>query len=158
MSEDSELVARPRRLWHQFYLWHLFVLTVVVAILAAFFGWVLRQEASGRHARAVQKRIESLAARRPSDMTPSEWESAVAWTLNLHGNSLLRFQAEPATIRWFEQRLAQKLRGDVNMSTIHWIWDEYAEICSGGAHYQRFRRQMEDEIERGGGGWGLNIP
>jgi hypothetical protein len=67
-------------------------------------------------------------------------------------------QADGPTIRRFEGQLAKKLAGDVNMETIHWIWNEYAEICPGGANYQRFKTVMMEEIEQGGANWGMNIP
>lgn len=137
----------------------MFVTIAVLGVLFAGYGWLNRRFFEPRRqSDAVEMRLESLASRRPNDMSPRQWESAVAWTLNLHGNSLIMFQAGGEQIRRLDQRLANKLAGEVNMDTIHWIWDEYAEICSGGARYQRFRAQMDDEIGRGGGNWGLNVP
>lgn len=109
-----------------------------------------------RESADVEHVLRSLTERRPPTMTPPEWESAVAWTLNLHGNSLLSFQADAATIRSFRDELEAKLAEPVNMATIHWIWDSYAGLCRGGKNYQRFRTQMDDEIANGGGDWGLN--
>lgn len=137
----------------------LFIILGVLAVLFAGYGWFYRKfEEPLRHSDAVKRHLESLVNRRPHDMSPRQWESAVAWTLNLHGNSLIMFQADGPTISKFEQRLAERLNGDVNMETIHWIWDEYAKICPGGESYQRFRSQMIDEIESGGGNWLMNVP
>jgi hypothetical protein len=137
----------------------LFILLAVCAVLFAAFGWFHRQMIEPRRASAaVEQRLKSLAGRRPKDMTPRQWESAVAWTQNLHGNSLMFAQADGPTIRRFEGQLAKKLAGDVNMETIHWIWDRYADICPGGANYQRFKPMMMEEIEQGGANWGMNIP
>ena len=137
----------------------MFAAITVLAVLFAGYGWLNRRFFEPRRqSDAIERRLESLGRRRPNDMSPRQWESAVAWTLNLHGNSLIMFQADGEQIRRLDQRLAKKLAGEVNMDTIHWIWDEYAEICSGGASYQRFRAQMEDEIAQGGGNWGLNVP
>ena len=91
-------------------------------------------------------------------MTARQWESAVAWTLNLHGNSLLQFQASLGDITEFRSELGDRLNGPVDMSTINWIWDRYAGLCSGGENYQRFRPQMNDEILKGGANWGLAVP
>ena len=44
------------------------------------------------------------------------------------------------------------------MNTILWIWDQYAEMCSNGAAYQRFRPRMLSEVEAGGANWGLEVP
>ena len=143
----------------QFGIRSLFVLLAVLAVMFAGYGWFHRRYVEPRRAcEAIQRRLNSLAGRRPQDMTRRQWESAVAWTSNLHGNSLMFAQADGPTIRRFEGQLAKKLAGDVNMETIHWIWDEYADICPGGASYQRFKPMMLDEIEHGGANWGLNIP
>ena len=137
----------------------LFVAITVLAVLFAGYGWLDRRILEPRRrSESVHRRLESLARRRPNDLSPRQWESAVAWTLNLHGNSLVRFQADGTKLRNFDERLAKKLAGEVNLDTIHWIWDEYAEICSGGANYQRFRSRMDEEIGSGGADWGLNVP
>lgn len=154
---SSETSNAPARI--QFGIRGLFIVLTVLAGLLAGSGWFYRRHVEPRqHADAIEKHLESLALRRPKDLTPRQWESAVAWTLNLHGNSLLSFQADGTTIRRLERRLASKLRGDVNLETIHWIWDAYAEACPGGARYQRFRAMMVEEIEAGGGSWGMNVP
>ena len=75
--------------------------------------------------------------------------------------SLLSFEASGPTIEAFEQRLKQKLDGDVDLETIYWIWDEYAGICPHGASYQRFRVQMQDDIDNVGPNddpWGMRVP
>ena len=150
---------KPDRAAIRFGIRSLFLVLTMLAVLFAAYGWLYRRVIEPRQqANAVEKQLEALARRRPKELTPRQWESAVAWTRNLHGNSLLPFQADGPTIRRFELRLAKKLRGNVNLETIHWIWDEYAAICPGGKNYQRFRSQMIDEIEQGGANWGMNVP
>jgi hypothetical protein len=140
----------------------LLAVVAVLCVLFAIYGWYDRTFiAPGRHSEAVRRSIESLVNRRPADMTRGQWGCAVAWTLNLHGNSLLSFEAHGPTIAAFEKRLKEKLAGDVNMQTIHWIWSEYAKICPHGASYQRFRAAMLEEIDSVGPNddpWGMNVP
>lgn len=137
----------------------LFVLITVIAIPLAGYAWLDRRFGEPRRqAQAVERRLESLAMRRPSSMSRRQWESAVAWTLNLHGNSLIMFQADASEIRTFDQKLAKRLSGNVDLETIHWIWDEYAKACPGGANYQKFRSHMDYEIKSGGGNWGMHVP
>jgi|GEM_PF-3369636 len=137
-------------------IWALLALALIVSA-----GWyvdylILRPH---RIAREINSHILSLAGRRPADMSRQQWTSAVAWTSNLHGNSLISFQTDTRTIGEFRDRLRERLDQNVDMSTIHWIWDAYAEVCPGGARYQRFRRIMLDEIEQGGSAWiGINVP
>ena len=45
----------------------------------------------------------------------------------------------------------------IDMKTIHWIWDSYADLGHGGKRYQRFRQQMINEIEKGGGNHGFAV-
>ena len=94
----------------QFNLRQVLLLFVALSVLLAASGWYYRTYVEPMHqARAVERRLHALATRRPADMSPRQGESAVAWTSNLHGNSLLPFQADGATIRRFEERLAEKL-------------------------------------------------
>ena len=93
-------------------------------------------------------------------MTRKQWESAVAWTNNVHGNSQT-YLAEVDAIRSLRLEIERKLEdtdGDVDMETIHWIWDSYARLCNGGKRYQRFRQQMIDDIANGNVNWGIPIP
>jgi hypothetical protein len=140
----------------------LFVALALLAILFSAYGWFNRNIVEPRrHSDAVKRLIESLVDRRPPGVTRGQWGSAVAWTLNLHGNSLLMFEADGASIKAFEQRFEQKLAGEVNMETIHWIWSEYERICPHGATYQRFKAQMQEEIDTVGtnvDSWGMNVP
>jgi hypothetical protein len=137
-------------------------LFIGLALLAVVLGgavWFHRAYIEPRqHALAIDQDLRALRLRRPENLTPRQWESAVAWTSNLHGNSLLRFQTDLPTLRRFRQRLKQKLTGEVDLQTIYWIWDEYAKVCKGGKDYQRFREMMQEEIDAGGASWGLQVP
>ena len=111
-------------------------------------------------ARLLNSVIWQLVDHRPPDMTPKQWESAVAWTNNLDCNSLT-FLAPAESIRSLRLELEAKLKGTdrpVDMDTVNWIWDSYAELCHGGKRYQRFRGQMTDDIENGRVNWGIQIP
>ena len=138
-----------RNRFHSAVRW-LFVVFGLLTVLAAY-GWFHRTIVEPRrHSAAVERHLDSLSTRSPTDMTPQQWEVAVVWIHNLHHNSLIMFEAGGPEISRFEQRLADKLAGDVNMGTIHWIWDEYAAICPGGHRYQKFKPQMIEEIEHYG--------
>ncbi len=134
------------------------ILSVVSMILAAGVAFYRSFIEPRRISDEIQSHLRTLATRRPQSMTPHQWEAAVAWTSNLHGNSSYSFLGDPniPAMRAFERRLAQKLEGHVDMQTIDWIWDEYAELCECGADYQKFRPQMYEEISSGQD-WGYNI-
>ncbi|MBC7818316.1 MAG: hypothetical protein IAG10_15630 [Planctomycetaceae bacterium] len=135
---------------------------VILGLLVAACGWFDRKFlAPRRHDKAVEQLIGSLAQRRPPDVTRGQWASAVAWTWNLHGNSLLFIEADAPTIAAFEQRLRDRLAGKVDMETIDWIWNEYARLCPHGASFQRFKQRMQEEIETVGPDddpWGMKVP
>jgi hypothetical protein len=139
----------------------LVIVFVVCGLLAGYMWFHYRIVVPRRHADSVERLLQSLVDRRPADVTRGQWGSAVAWTLNLHANSLLPFEADGATIAAFERRLQAKLQGDVDMQTIDWIWAEYARLCPHGASYQRFKAMMQDEIDTvapDADAWGMNVP
>lgn len=135
---------------------------VILGGLFAAYGWYYRTILVPRHHHdEIQRLIYSLAQRRPATMTRGQWGSAVAWTRNLHGNSMLVFEADGSTLTAFEQRLRTRLEGNVDMGTIHWIWGEYADICPHGASYQKFKPMMLEEIGSVGPNddvWGMKVP
>lgn len=136
------------------------VFTMVVIVCCATYYKFQNWRAPYREDRALGAVIWRLADHRPADMTPKQWESAVAWTVNLHCNSLT-FLAPADSIRQLRLEIESKLDNtdrSIDIETIHWIWDSYANLCPAGDRYQRFRKQMTDEIESGGGNWGIEIP
>lgn len=152
-SDDS---ATKRRAWR---FRAVIVLTVAAACVFAYFKFEQWREPY-REARLLNTVIWQLVDHRPPDMTPKQWESAVAWTNNLDCNSLT-FLAPADSIRSLRLELETKLDSTskpIDMGTINWIWDSYAKLCRGGERYQRFRKQMTDEIASGGGNWGIAIP
>lgn len=153
----SRSAAQPTRLrkW-------LVAVIVVLGLIVSACGWFDRKYlAPRRHDKTVERLIGSLAQRRPPNVTRGQWASAVAWTWNLHGNSLLMFEVDGPTIAAFEQRLKDRLDGNVDMATIDWIWNEYAHLSPHGAKYQRFKARMHEEIETVGPDddpWGMKVP
>ena len=138
---------------------HRFRLLLVAFVAAACFLGYNWLKASGREDQRLNAVIWRLAGHCPANMTPLQWSSAVAWTNNLHCNSLA-FQAPSESIRELRLEIEQKLDSGIepiDMGTIHWIWDSYAAICDGGERYQRFRKQIIDEIEEGGRNYGFAI-
>ena len=126
----------------------------VCALITVAIWWPSESFRESVKLRAV---IESLAKRRPPNMEPRQWESAVAWTINLDANSLT-YRADASSIRSLREQLELKLESNIDMETITWIWDSYAELCTSGKRYQRFRQLMLDEIAAGGGNWSIDVP
>lgn len=135
---------------------------VLASFLFGGFAWLHRTIlAPRREARAVERLLESLVDRRPDGVTRGQWGSAVAWTLNLHSNSMLMFEASAPRIAIFKEELQDRLSDRVSMKTIYWIWSEYAKLTRHGADYQRFQVQMINEIDNVGPNddpWGMDVP
>lgn len=148
--------------WYQFSLRSLLIAVAVVSVVVSCFAWWHRAVTERRELdRQIMVTVRSLAKKRPPNMTRGEWGSAVAWTELLVGNSLLPFEAEADDLRRFQRELEARAEGDVDMSTILWIWDEVGRLTRAGREYQRFRPQMLEEIERVGPNddpWGMNVP
>lgn len=153
---SAEEPTTQRRTWR---FWTFIVVALVAIGGFAIFKYQQWREPY-RETRLLHDVIWRLADHRPPDMTQRQWESAVAWTNNLHCNSLT-FLATADSIRSLRLELEKRLDdsdSSIDMDTIHWIWDSYAQLCRGGERYQRFRKQMTEEIEAGGGNWGISIP
>jgi hypothetical protein len=60
------------------------------------------------------------------------------------------FPGQAGDMRRFQSELDEKVNGDVDMTTILWIWDRYTTLTPAGGEYQRFRRVMLDEVEQVG--------
>jgi hypothetical protein len=147
---------------YQFGLRSLLIVVTIVALVLGGWYWWNRSVAEPRERNdRIRALVDYLALKRPRDMTRSQWGSAVAWTHNLVGNSLLNFEADVDDLRRFQTELERRAGGDVDMATIHWIWDEHARLTPSGARYQRFREVMLDEIARVGPNddpWGMHVP
>ncbi len=73
------------------------IMTIAILCGAAYYKYQQWREPY-REDLALHEVIRRLADHRPVDMTPKQWESAVAWTNNLHCNSLT-FLAPAESIR-----------------------------------------------------------
>ena len=98
------------------------------------------------YAKKLESHIDGLYAKKPSGLNPAQWQCLVDWTRNLHGNSLIAFQTSTRDISEFEARIEKGVSGKVDAATIEWIWDEYANVCSGGEKYQRFRIMVNESL------------
>jgi hypothetical protein len=131
----------------QFTLKTLLTTTAIIAVCCAA-AVAIKQSIVGRnhYASKLGVHIDSLYGRRPANLNAARWDCMVDWTHNLHCNSLIAFQTSTAEIASFEARLDERLSGKVDVATIEWIWDEYANVCRGGQAYQRFRLSANEDL------------
>jgi hypothetical protein len=134
---------------------------VLGVLLSCFARWYWAATGFIEKERQIKATVESLAKRRPHAMTRGQWGCAVAWTVNLVGNSGLQNESKLDDLSRFQRELDQRTKGEVDMATILWIWDQHAKLTRAGKEYQRFRRQMLAEIESVGENddpWAMNVP
>ena len=159
---DPQPAARKLKLrWYQYSLRSLLVAVTIFCVLMTFVSRFYRQYELRRTANQIMATVRSLEKKRPHTMTRGQWGCAMAWTEHLVGNSQLPFQAELGSLHRFQWELDEKTKGNVDMTTIYWIWDQHARLTSAGRDYQKFRNVMLDEIARVGPNdnpWVMNIP
>ena len=95
----------------------------------------------------VQADLESLKQKRPRDIERAQWAYVIGWTLNAHGNC----GGHPNFVdsdmaELFADELENKLRGEVGMDTIDWIWDEYMRF-SKVKSYDQFRPTSPERLK-----------
>ena len=135
------------------------VICATTIVVVAFCMWAHQRGERRQLEAVIESHIKSLAYKRPSELSKLEWESAVAWTLNLHANSLLSHEANHAAIASLEQEIRERAEGkEVSLEVIVWIWNAYANISPHGREYQKWKPVMLEEIKSGGAHWSLEIP
>ena len=123
---------------------------IAVAAIACSLAWFRHVQEPYRETQKLHNLIQSLASRCPPDMDKTQWNVAVDWTNNLNGNTLVWGFNDGSAIRKHRQQIETRLQGEVDMGTIVWIWDRYAELCPAGLKYQEWRQVMLDEIAKTG--------
>jgi hypothetical protein len=125
----------------------------VGSIVMSCYAWFQRTQVEPHRVfRQIEASIFSLDSKCPPSVRKDQWEIAVEWTGHLTGNSLLPEEGDLGDLRRFQRQLEEKMRGDVDMTTIFWIWDRHAQLTPAGKRYQRFRQQMLDEMH-----WGKSV-
>ncbi len=103
-----------------------------------------------RHQRAGSQLISSLEARRPTSASPDEWEVASFWMGIAYANICFSpDHVEKSELKRFNDDLAAKLQGNVDLEMVSWIWRRLAATGPHGAQYVAkfesiYRRELAD--------------
>lgn len=96
----------------------------------------------------VEYRILCLAERKPGEVGAKQWASCIYWTWNLHASYGLLDCFDAHEKAMFLDQFDHKLRGNVDLATVDWIWDQYASGSVGAAMYSdRYRPTTPDRLE-----------
>lgn len=94
----------------------------------------------------VSESLRLLQGNRPANVPADRWEHLCSWTVNLHGNCGVIWNAvEPEWREPFAAELRRRVSGPVSVADIDWIWDEYAAHTTGGPRYSREYRPTRTE-------------
>jgi len=88
--------------------------------------WFLgRARENSRLTGEARSKIESLSTRRPLNVPPDQWQRAVDWTSNVV-EQIYGFHTsdDPEEIRGLCNSLDQKIRGQVDLATLQWVWEQ----------------------------------
>lgn len=127
------------------------LLVALLALPMAFYGRIVKpfQDHRAWYDR-VQADLETLANKRPLDLSRDEWSFIVASTLNAHGNrgSHPSFLANKEMAESFADELELKLQGPVTIQTIDWIWDAYMQFTNLKS-YNQYRPTTPENLREG---------
>jgi hypothetical protein len=88
--------------------------------------WSLaRVRENGRLWQEACSKINSLGTRKPANVPPDQWQRAVEWTANVVGQIYcVHTFDDPEEIRRLCESLDQKIAGQVDLTTLQWVWEQ----------------------------------
>jgi len=86
---------------------------------------IARLRENGRLWQEASSKISSLRTRKPPSIPPDQWQRAVDWTANVVTQiySVHTFD-DPEEIRRLCNSLDQKIAGQVDLTTLQWVWEQ----------------------------------
>ncbi len=119
----------------------LLAVAVFVVVAAPLVSRIYQALRLYEHVGHVAATIRSFHSRRPLDVPEEQWNKAVDWTANVIYQDF--FAPNPEEVSGLERLsrgLDQRAKGDVDLGTLRWIWDECENACGGPDSYGiRFR-------------------
>jgi hypothetical protein len=112
---------------------------VIVCLLAGPVGWIgwqfWKMKAWSNAHRGVLAKIDSLASRRPANITPEHWEEAVGWGRTAFCNLWPWDPDTRGDLRDFSARLDEKMAAGDSLATLQWVWDDLEHRTEAGPRY-----------------------
>ena len=117
------------------------LLSVLLAITAPFLHFVTGWRKHVSLSTQVREKIQSLKPKRPPDVPADQWDRAVDWTSNLIAQVYFApNKGDPDSLQRLCESLDGKIKGQVNLTTLQWVWEECEKAPRSGAEYAiRFR-------------------
>ena len=110
----------------------LFVLGLSAPVVSRIYRHLYRNHLFFGHVDRVTGTIRSFHSRRPSDVPEEQWQQAVDWTENvIHQDFYAPNSRELPGLVKLSQELEQRAKGEVDLGTLRWIWDQCESACGG---------------------------
>ena len=101
------------------------ILAIGVAFVTPVVRSVAHIQAFFRVHGQVRDKIRSLAVRCPPDVSSDKWQRAVDWTANLISQEYpAPSDKDRDSLRELNDGLAEKIKGNVDLTTLQWVWDQ----------------------------------
>jgi hypothetical protein len=120
------------------------VINAVLALASIVTFWYAVLRPMHNHRRAYDRlsdSVQSLVHRRPAGVSRNEWSYVIGWTMNALGNccSVEEFlnsdEGSHERFITLPDRFEGRLRGEVSLETVDWLWDELEVISKYGKRY-----------------------
>lgn len=122
-----------------------------IGFTCLWYFFVRPMQEHSRNYHRLSDAVESLVHRRPPGVTKNEWSYVIGWTRNAIGNCcsipdyLNKDEASHERFRTLPERFEGRLREDVTLETIDWLWDEFEAISKYGERYSMLHRPTTPE-------------
>jgi hypothetical protein len=127
----------------------------VVAIPCCWYHFVRPHQIHARAYARISDSVESLASRRPADVSREQWSFIIGWSMNGIGNccSVEGFlnpdKASHERFLTLPDRFERRLHGDVSLETVDWLWNELEIISKYGTRYSdQWRPTTAERLEK----------
>jgi len=123
----------------------------LIGVAGCWYVYVRPMQIHSQSYHRISDSVQSLAHRRPADVSRNQWSFIIGWTMNGIGNccsvngflnpdeqSRERFLSLP-------DRFEERLRGEVGIETVDWLWDELEIISKYGVRYSQQWRPTTPE-------------
>lgn len=120
------------------------IVTLVALSVGVFFGWIIPNKQLSSWNQSIVQRLEELKSLPPENVTLEKWTFVVSWTQTAFPNVFYStdYITDRERFRTFQRELHVKLNGDVDISTIEWIWAEFQTNSRHGEAYSEGYRPL----------------
>jgi hypothetical protein len=130
------------------YLWLAAVIFAAVCLIA-FSRQYIALIGHTHECNALRESVRSLEKRRPLDVSPHVWASAVWWIDTACANVFTHPRYTPTDeVRRFRIDFENRIQGPVDLKTIDWAWERIAETGDMGKEYRdRYETHYRQALE-----------